>query len=267
MKNHIAFKFLAIALCALALLSSVASGAGIVALTAAGLYDKTVNQVREESIKSIGKGMAHDVALHYASMELGGCPESVLYRRYGSSAYEFNFLSEGYGYTLKDGEGNTLETGGYLTPDSKESFSTYTFPVTGQYLYLVSSAPEVVPEATESELLEEPRRAFDRRRRAVHALLQGIPGVKSPLPESAYLTWADVSALGTAEEVAACLMREAKVCVNAGTPYGKMGAGHIRIVHGCFLDEARICRAMERVRAALLQLSREKGLAEKTEEA
>ena len=117
------------------------------------------------------------------------------------------------------------------------------------------------------ELLEEPRRAFDRRRKAVHALLQGIPGVKSPLPESAYLTWADVSALGTAEEVAAYLMREAKVCVNAGTPYGKMGAGHIRIVHGCFLDEARICRAMERVRAALLQLSREKGLAEKTEEA
>ena len=156
MKNHIAFKFLAIALCALALLSSVASGASIVALTAAGLYDKTVNQVREESINTIGKGMAHDVALYYASMELGGCPESVLYRRYGSSAYEFNFLSEGYGYTLKDGDGNALETGGYLTPDSKESFSTYTFPVTGQYLYLVSSAPEVVPEATESELLEEP---------------------------------------------------------------------------------------------------------------
>ena len=40
MRNNIVFKFLAIALAALALLSSVASAGGIVALTAAGLYDK-----------------------------------------------------------------------------------------------------------------------------------------------------------------------------------------------------------------------------------
>ena len=37
MRNNIVFKFLAIALAALALLSSVASAGGIVALTAAGL--------------------------------------------------------------------------------------------------------------------------------------------------------------------------------------------------------------------------------------
>ncbi len=156
MKNHIVFKFLAIALCALALLSSVVSGVGIAGLTAAGLYDKTVAQVREDAISAIGKNMAHDVALYYASTELGSCPEGALYRRYGNVSYYANFRSDGYGYTLKDAEGNTLETGGYLTPDSQESFSTYTFPVTGQYLYMVSLAPEQVPEAAESELLAEP---------------------------------------------------------------------------------------------------------------
>ena len=66
----------------------------------------------------------------------------------------------------------------------------------------------------------------------------------------------------TAGEIAAYLMREAKVCVNEGGPYGRQGAGHIRIVHGCFQDSQRIYRAMERVRAALIQLGREKGLAQ-----
>ena len=90
MKNHIVFKFLAIALCALALLSSVVSGVGIAGLTAAGLYDKTVAQVREDAISAIGKNMAHDVALYYASTELGSCPEGALYRRYGNVSYYAN---------------------------------------------------------------------------------------------------------------------------------------------------------------------------------
>ena len=103
---------------------------------------------------------------------------------------------------------------------------------------------------------------FEERRRRVHEILSGIPGVKTQLPQSAFLTWVDVSALGTAGEVASYLMREAKVCVNEGGPYGQQGAGHIRIVHGCFQDSQRIYHAMERVRAALIQLGREKGLAQ-----
>ena len=55
MKNHIAFKFLAILLCALALFGSVASTGAIVALTGAGLYDKTVQQVRDAEVKSWGR--------------------------------------------------------------------------------------------------------------------------------------------------------------------------------------------------------------------
>ena len=110
------------------------------------------------------------------------------------------------------------------------------------------------------EFMESYCADFDERRKRVHEILSGIPGVKTQLPQSAFLTWVDVSALGSAEEVAAYLMQEAKVCVNAGTAYGVQGAGHLRIVHGCFADAGRIYAAMERVRAALLKLAQQKGL-------
>ena len=86
----------------------------------------------------------------------------------------------------------------------------------------------------------------------------GIPGVRLSLPESAFLTWIDVSAPGTAPEVAAYLLEHAKVFVNDGTPYGTLGAGHLRIVHGCFRDDQRVYAAVERIRHALLELGRKK---------
>ena len=156
MRNSIVFKFLAIALAALALLSSVASAGGIVALTAAGLYDRTVDQVRQDQINSTGEAMAHTLALQYASTIWGGCPESLVNQRYGSGGYSHNFKSDGYGYVLKDADGNVLDSSGPLTADSGGDVSTYTFPVTGQYLYLLSTSMEQAPEAGESELLEEP---------------------------------------------------------------------------------------------------------------
>ena len=156
MRNNIVFKFLAIALAALALLSSVASAGGIVALTAAGLYDRTVDQVRQDQINSTGEAMAHTLALQYASTILGGCPESLVNQRYPYSGFSHNFKSDGYGYTLKDADGNVLDSSGLLTADSGGDVSTYTFPVTGQYLYLLSTSMEQTPEAGESELLEEP---------------------------------------------------------------------------------------------------------------
>ena len=110
------------------------------------------------------------------------------------------------------------------------------------------------------EFMEEYKAIFDARRRRVHDILSGIPGVTVRMPQSGFLIWADVSHLGSAEEVAAYLIEEAKVCINAGTAYGKQGAGHLRIVYGCFADSGRIYAAMERVREALLKLGREKNV-------
>ena len=45
MKNHIAFKFLAVLLCAASLLGAVGSALAVFALTEGDLYEKTVEQV------------------------------------------------------------------------------------------------------------------------------------------------------------------------------------------------------------------------------
>ena len=110
------------------------------------------------------------------------------------------------------------------------------------------------------DFIQEYNEIFDRRKKRVFELLSGIPGVRLSLPESAFLTWIDVSALGTAPEVAAYLLEHAKVFVNDGTPYGTLGAGHLRIVHGCFRDDQRVYAAVERIRHALLELGRKKGI-------
>ncbi len=73
------------------------------------------------------------------------------------------------------------------------------------------------------DFIQEYNEIFDRRRKRVFELLSGIPGVRLSLPESAFLTWIDVSAPGTAPEVAAYLLEHAKVFVNDGTPYGTLG--------------------------------------------
>ncbi|MEG2119733.1 MAG: pyridoxal phosphate-dependent aminotransferase, partial [Pseudoflavonifractor sp.] len=108
--------------------------------------------------------------------------------------------------------------------------------------------------------MEEYRAIFDRRRKEVYALLGDIPGVTMTMPQAAFLTWLDVRPLGTSEEVAAYLKKNARVFVNEGTPYGTMGAGHLRLVHGCFADDERLYAAIRRIRTALLALAGEKHL-------
>ena len=155
MKNHIAFKFLAILLCALALFGSVASTGAIVALTGAGLYDKTVQQVRDAEVKSWGRDLTSGVAMYYSSIELGGCPEALVAEHvHGGGGYYSGFDWEKAGYALKDAEGNVLETGGTLT--ESDGGAVYTFPVSGQYLYLVSTEPK-------AELFEVPTQSVEAK--------------------------------------------------------------------------------------------------------
>ena len=77
MRYNIAFKFLAVALCALMLLAALAGGFGILALLEGGLFDKTVAELREEKIQNSGLGFAGQVAAHYADSRLGLWPEEL----------------------------------------------------------------------------------------------------------------------------------------------------------------------------------------------
>ena len=102
--------------------------------------------------------------------------------------------------------------------------------------------------------------AFDRRRKMVYKYLNDIPGVSMKLSESGFLSWVDVSALGTESEVMSYLGEHAQVSINSGLPYGEQGKGHIRIVHGVFASDEEMEAAILRMREALLKLSKEKGI-------
>lgn len=110
------------------------------------------------------------------------------------------------------------------------------------------------------ELIAEYSTIFDRRRRFVYEALSDIPGVRMQMPQSAFLSWIDVSQLGTSDEIVDYLVREAKVFVNSGNCYGSQGEGYIRLVQGCYADDADIERAVLRIREALLKKSRELGI-------
>ena len=55
-------------------------------------------------------------------------------------------------------------------------------------------------------------------------------------------------------------MEDAKIMVNSGIPYGQQGRGHIRIVTACYASDADAQQRFDRIRAALLNLAKEKGL-------
>lgn len=101
------------------------------------------------------------------------------------------------------------------------------------------------------QFIEEYNKIFERRRDYVYDQMNQIPGVTMQKPQSAFLSWINISQLGTSDEIVDYLVQEAKVFVNAGHYYGKGGEGYIRLVHGCFSDEERLKAAVLRVKEAL----------------
>jgi aspartate/methionine/tyrosine aminotransferase len=109
--------------------------------------------------------------------------------------------------------------------------------------------------------IEEYNRIFERRRKIVFDIVNSIPGVSMAMPESSFMSWINISRLGTAAEVNACIIREANVVCNEGTTYGRQGEGHLRIVHGAYKDDAKVVEALLRIKDVLTRLAVEKGIA------
>ena len=156
MKYNIVFKFLAVALCALMLLGAAGSAAAIIGMTESGLYDISVEELRDRYIRSDGESMAGRIAVDYAEANLGGVPEAIA----GPTVYDLGpsgktgwlygvFNPALAGYVLKDAEGNVLESGG---AEKLTDAEFYSFPVSGSYKYVLSitEKPETAPQADAS---------------------------------------------------------------------------------------------------------------------
>ena len=156
MKYNIVFKFLAVALCALMLLGAAGSAAAIIGMTESGLYDVSVEELRDRYIRSDGESMADRIAVDYAEANLGGVPEALA----GPTVYDLGpsgktgwlygvFNPALAGYVLKDAEGNVLESGG---AENLSDAEFYSFPVSGSYKYVLSitEKSETAPQADAS---------------------------------------------------------------------------------------------------------------------
>lgn len=136
MKNHLVFKFIAVALCALALLAAVSGSAVLVTLAAMGISeDYTVDDAHEARSAGAYNWAAVSIVKRYASRTLGGCPESLINGYFGPRTFGSRFRENRVFYTIADEDGKLLET---TVPDA-ENLSVHAVTVKStQYMKLVS---------------------------------------------------------------------------------------------------------------------------------
>jgi aspartate/methionine/tyrosine aminotransferase len=96
---------------------------------------------------------------------------------------------------------------------------------------------------------------YDRRRKVAYEVFNSIPGVSMLMPESGFYSWVNVSSLGPTAEICEYLIKEARVAVNDGNAYGRLGDGHIRVIHGALKNDDHAYRAMHRMKDALTMRS------------
>ena len=94
---------------------------------------------------------------------------------------------------------------------------------------------------------------WDELRQKTTAALNGIPGVSCNLPEAGTYCLADISRLGTGEQIAEVLMERARVLVTPGNYYGPSGDQYIRVCYGRTKPE-KVEQGLERIIAALQAL-------------
>lgn len=100
---------------------------------------------------------------------------------------------------------------------------------------------------------------YDVRRHQAKRLLDAIPGVHVPLPQSGFLCWVDIHELGSSTEICERLLREANVSVNDGIYYGPGGERGFRIVLGVYREDAKVFDALARIANVLRAIAKEKG--------
>ena len=154
---------------------------------------------------------------------------------------------------------------GYIVADDQVIDKLYAAMVT--VLGATNSAAQIgaIAALRDQSFLENYARVHESRRTYVYEQLHGIPGVRMQISESGFLSWVDVSGLGSSNEVVAHLISDAGIVVNSGDNYGENGKGYIRIVHGVLSSEMDFQAAINAISASLRRLAEARGLTAQTE--
>lgn len=107
------------------------------------------------------------------------------------------------------------------------------------YYMLSSFTPNTAALRTGIDILRGPQDflnrwigEWDEMRQKTTAALNSIPGITCNLPEAGTYCLADISRLGSGEQIAKLLMDRARVLVTPGNYYGPSGDKYIRVCYG-----------------------------------
>lgn len=128
MRNHVIFKFLAIALCALCLMGTIVSGGSLVVLAGLGLQDgQSPREKWRADLEDNLQWQAQNYVARYAAQAEGKADQAFVNRRYSEPAYD---------YQIKDSKDNVVAENITMTGDFTEFAYTvnagtvnYEFPV------------------------------------------------------------------------------------------------------------------------------------------
>ena len=109
MKNHIAFKFLAILLCGACLLGAVGSGLGILVLTEMDLGGRNFTDYATQELQQESQRFAEVQLEKYASQTLGGFPAEALDFAQDGILYTYRpFPADSFNYQILDEQGTVV---------------------------------------------------------------------------------------------------------------------------------------------------------------
>ena len=128
MRNHVIFKFLAIALCALCLMGAIASGGSLVVLAGLGLQDgQSPREKWRADLEDNLQWQARNYVARYAAQAEGQADQAFVNQRYSEPAYD---------YQIKDSKDDVVAESITMTGDFTEFVYTvnagtvnYEFPV------------------------------------------------------------------------------------------------------------------------------------------
>lgn len=152
MRNHVIFKFLAVALCALCLMGAIVSGGSLVVLAGLGLQDgQSPREKWREELENNLQWQARNYVARYAAQAEGQADQAFVNQHYSEPAYD---------YQIKDSKDNVVAenitmTGGFteFAYTVKAGTVYYEFPVSEG---VTSKFPDW--EETREQLAEEYRK-------------------------------------------------------------------------------------------------------------
>ncbi|MGK9146939.1 aminotransferase class I/II-fold pyridoxal phosphate-dependent enzyme [Plantibacter flavus] len=150
-----------------------------------------------------------------------------------AAAQGYAVLSASKAWNLAGLKCAVMVTAAAATRDLVAGMPVEVFWRTGQFGVLASIAAFEEGEPWLDGLLD----LLDGNRRSLGALLEThLPEVGYRMPAAGYLAWLDFSHLGWTEAPARRILRETRVALQEGAPFGAAGRGHARLNLACSPD-------------------------------